>query len=42
MTFFHNGRTYVLSNQWGKAEIDGVDRLLEGFAHMQIKLTASE
>ena len=41
--FFHiDGRTYVLSNQWGKAEIDGVDRLLEGFAHMQIKLTASE
>lgn len=41
--FFHIGsKTYVLSNQWGIKEMDGVDRLMEKFAHMQISLTASD
>jgi hypothetical protein len=41
--FFHfDDQTYVLSNQWGIKEMDGVERLIEKFVDMQISIKSSD
>ena len=41
--FFHvDGKTYVLSNQWGKAEMDGIERLVAMFPNMKIGLKVTD
>ncbi|MES9831164.1 MAG: hypothetical protein ABW139_02890 [Candidatus Thiodiazotropha sp. DIVDIV] len=40
--FHANGKTYVLSNQWGRATLDAVDSLMKGFPNLNIKISPSQ
>ncbi|MCU7839223.1 MAG: hypothetical protein KZQ94_07575 [Candidatus Thiodiazotropha sp. (ex Troendleina suluensis)] len=39
--FHADGKTYVLSNQWGRATLDAVDSLMKVFPHLNIKIRPS-
>jgi hypothetical protein len=40
--FHANGKTYVLSNQWGKKTLDAVDSFMKKFPHLNIKIRPSQ
>jgi hypothetical protein len=40
--FYVDGKTYVLSNQWGKAEIDGLNKLASKYENISISVADGE
>ncbi|MET0120462.1 MAG: hypothetical protein ABW124_05415 [Candidatus Thiodiazotropha sp. 6PLUC9] len=40
--FHADGKTYVLSNQWGRGTLEAVDSLMKGFPNLNIKISPSQ
>jgi hypothetical protein len=40
--FHADGKTYVLSNQWGRGTLEAVDSLMKGFPNLNIKISPGQ